>query len=85
LVGRRIAVKLDKRVSYLEAKGGNAVSIKSHIIGVGAGQTREEAKDTYGRDRIGPDEMVIFLIGMSQADEDDQANSSLADNPQVRL
>ncbi len=64
-------MKLDKRVSYLEAKGGNTVSIKLHLIGVGSGQTREEAKDTYGRNRIGPDDMVIFLIGMSQADEDD--------------
>ncbi len=78
-------MKLDERVSYLEANGGSAVLIKSHIIGVGAGQTREEAKDTYGRDRIGPDDMVIFLIGMSQADEDDPVDSSLADNPQVRL
>jgi len=51
----------------------------------GEGQTEEEAKGTYGPDRIGPDDMLIFLIGMSQAEEDDQANSGLADNPQVRL
>ncbi len=75
-------MKLDKRVSNLEAKRGGAVSIKSHIIGVGEGQTEEEAKDTYGRERIGTDDMVIFLIGMSAADGDEQDNSSLADNPQ---
>ena len=72
-------MKLDKRVADLEAKGGSSVAIKSHIIGVGEGQTREEAKDTYGRDRIGPDDMVIFLIGMSAADEDDPAKREQAD------
>jgi len=48
LVGRRIAVKLDKRVSNLEAKGGGAVSIKSHIIGVGKARRKKKPRTPTG-------------------------------------
>ena len=68
-------MKLDKRVSYLEAKGGSAVSIKSHIIGLGSGQTREEAIDAYGRDRIGPDDMIILLVPMSASPDGAEENT----------
>ena len=60
VVIREDTMKLDKRVADLEAKGGSSVAITSHIIGVRSGQTQEQAKDTYGRDRIGPDDMSSF-------------------------
>ena len=77
-------MKLDKRVSNLEAKGTGTALKKCHLVGLGPG-TEDEAIDAYGRDLIGQDDMIIWLVGMSQVDGDDQANSSLADNPQVRL
>ncbi|HXH00244.1 MAG TPA: hypothetical protein VNI79_07515 [Sphingomicrobium sp.] len=72
-------MKLDKRVLNLEAKRGGAVSIKTHLIAVGSGQTREQAKDTYGRDRIGPDDMVIFLFPMSAVPNEEDTTGILKD------
>ena len=70
LVGRRIAVKLDRRVSSLEAKGTGTALNKCHLVGLGQG-TENEAIDAYGRDLIGPDDMIIWLVGMDRAAEYD--------------
>jgi hypothetical protein len=70
LVGRRIAVKLDKRVLDLEAKGTGTALKKCHLVGLGQG-TEDEAIDAYGRDLIGPDDMIILLVGMDRAAEYD--------------
>ena len=73
-----VAVKLDKRVSNLEAKGSGTALKKCHLVGLGQG-TEDEAIDAYGRDLIGPDDMIIWLVGMSRAAEDDPAKREQAD------
>ncbi len=51
-------MQLHRRVAGLEAK--QAVPCgKVHRIIQNLGQTRDEALDEYGRDKIGPDDFVI--------------------------
>ncbi len=69
------AMKLDRRVSNLEAKGSGTALQKIHLVGLGQG-TEDEAIDAYGRDLIGPDDMIIWLVGMSRAAEDDPVDST---------
>ena len=78
-------MKLGKRVADLEAEEIGAAPRKFHLLELDQGQTLEEAKDEYGRDLIGPDDICMMVFGFSEVNGDDQANSSLADNPQVRL
>ncbi len=71
-------MKLDKRVSNLEAKGSGTALQKCHLVGLGQG-TEEEAIDAYRRDLIGPDDLIIWLIGMSRAAEDDLVDDTPID------
>ncbi len=63
-------MKLDKRVADLEAKEIGAVSRKFYLLQVGKGQTVDEAKDEYGRDRIGPNDVAMIVVGFSEVDGD---------------
>lgn len=52
-------MKMASRVQALESKGGNVGSGKSHRVICRIGQSKDDALDEYGRDKVGPDDFVI--------------------------
>jgi hypothetical protein len=60
--------QLQKRVEGLEQKrSGKLLPTQVHIVGVGAGQTKDAARRDYEREHeqsIGDDDQVIYLVGV---------------------
>ncbi len=50
------------RIARAEARSRPLKPGACHVIGVKT--TKDAALDAYGRDRIGKDDMVIFLVGV---------------------
>ncbi len=69
-------MKLGKRVADLEAREIGAAPKKFHLLELDQGQTLEEAKDEYGRDLIGPDDICMMIVGFSEVDGDDPVDST---------
>ena len=59
-------MKLDKRVSNLEAKEIGNAPMKVHVLDRSEG-TREEAIAAYG---LGPNDLIIEIVGFSEVDKD---------------
>ena len=55
-------MNIAKRVGALENQAGDGGFEKVHRIIGKLGQTREQALDTYGRDKIGPKDFTIVRV-----------------------
>lgn len=62
-------MKLDKRVSDLEAHGAVNAPRKIHMLGrIDPNETLDGARATYG---LGPNDLIIQIVGFSEVNEND--------------
>ena len=57
--------ELEKRVDRLEAKARPLESSRWHMVTKQEGQSDDDAIDAFGREKIGADDTVIFLVPVS--------------------
>lgn len=58
-------MNITKRVGALETKAGDCGYDKVHRIISKVGQTKDQALDDYGRDKIGPNDFVVIRTFVS--------------------
>ncbi len=58
-------MNIAKRVGTLENQVGDGGFDKAHQVICRVGQTKEQALDAYGRDKIGPTDFVIMRVLVS--------------------
>lgn len=60
-------MNIAKRVGALEGRAGDGGFEKAHRILCNIGQTKDEALDAYGRDKIGSNDLVVVRTFISPA------------------
>jgi hypothetical protein len=67
------------RIARIEKRRKPPPKGKAHLIGVTT--TEDEALDEYGRDKIGPDDFVILLVGARWPDGGPEEPAGAAPEP----
>ncbi len=58
-------MNITKRVGALENQVGDGGFEKAHRVICKIGQTQDQALDAYGRDKVGPNDLVIMRVMVS--------------------
>ena len=58
-------MNIAKRVGALENQVGDGGFEKAHRVICKIGQTQDQALDAYGRDKVGPNDLVIMRVMVS--------------------